>query len=529
MPIQVKCPECAVTLKVADNLAGKRGKCPKCSAMVTIPGLVVAESVSSPSRMAPGAAVAAPPVEASPRTAPPARANQLATPAAPQLKQPDPQRVRERIDRLFQGEIKPVRTTFGYKLGILLVTAVMVLLPLIYLTFVSLVAYGVYYHAVNHTGIFENVRGRAGGFMFLVYLAPLAIGPISILFMIKPIFARPARQISGRSLTPQGEPILFAFVERLCQVVGSPMPSRIDVDYDLNASAGFRRGMLSFFGSDLVLTIGVPLAAGLSLKQFTGVLAHEFGHFSQGAGMRVTYVARTINAWFARVVYERDEWDEFLEETASDIDVRIGWILLLSQLFVGISRGVLWILMMIGHGISGYMMRQMEYDADRYEARVAGSETFAETSLRMRELAAAYGATQMTIINNIERGTFPDNLPALLLQQADKLPAQTKMDIRNSVAKDQTGIFDSHPADKDRIASAKKEATPGIFDATAPAKSLFRDFEALSKNVTWDIYRAMGADIKPQDMTPINKLTAPEPTYNASGRATYDDSPLPLD
>ena len=36
---------------------------------------------------------------------------------------------------------------------------------------------------------------------------------------------------------------------------------------------------------------------------------------------------------------------------------------------------MLWVLMWIGHGVSSFMLRQMEFDADRYEARVAGSET----------------------------------------------------------------------------------------------------------------------------------------------------------
>jgi Zn-dependent protease with chaperone function len=36
----------------------------------------------------------------------------------------------------------------------------------------------------------------------------------------------------------------------------------------------------------LVLVIGLPLAAGMSMRQVAGVLAHEFGHFAQGAGMR---------------------------------------------------------------------------------------------------------------------------------------------------------------------------------------------------------------------------------------------------
>jgi hypothetical protein len=66
------------------------------------------------------------------------------------------------------------------------------------------------------------------------------------------------------------------------------------------------------FGNDLVLTIGMPLVAGMSLRQFAGVLAHEFGHFSQGAGMRLSFIIRSINLWFMRVVYERDDWDERL-------------------------------------------------------------------------------------------------------------------------------------------------------------------------------------------------------------------------
>ncbi len=46
-------------------------------------------------------------------------------------------------------------------------------------------------------------------------------------------------------------------------------------------------GLLSFLGHDLVLTLGLLLiAAGLTERELAGVIAHEFGHFRQGAGMR---------------------------------------------------------------------------------------------------------------------------------------------------------------------------------------------------------------------------------------------------
>lgn len=39
MPISLSCPGCKKTLKVADNLAGKRAKCPGCQTPITIPSL----------------------------------------------------------------------------------------------------------------------------------------------------------------------------------------------------------------------------------------------------------------------------------------------------------------------------------------------------------------------------------------------------------------------------------------------------------------------------------------------------------
>src|SRR5262249_12433881 len=158
----------------------------------------------------------------------------------------------------------------------------------------ALVGYGVYYHAVNHVGILGTVRGRGAVLTFAAYGAPLVVGAILILFMLKPLFSRPAKQGRTRTLKRQAEPVLFAFVERVCEAVGAPRPRQIQVDCEVNASAGFRRGLLSMFGHDMVLTIGLPLVAGLTLRQFAGVLAHEFGHFAQGAGMRLTYVVRSI-------------------------------------------------------------------------------------------------------------------------------------------------------------------------------------------------------------------------------------------
>jgi Zn-dependent protease with chaperone function len=367
----------------------------------------------------------------------------------------------------------------------------------------------IYYHAANHTGLMSMGSGRGRFLMVLAYLGPIVAGGIMVLFMVKPLFARPATETRTRSLTPQGEPLLHAFVEKICQIVRAPAPAKILVDCDVNASAAFRRGILSMFGNDLVLTIGAPLAAGLTIRQFAGVLAHEFGHFTQGAGMRLTYIVRTINAWFVRVVYERDEWDEWLAETASDVDLRIGWILFLAQFGVWVGRRALWLLMTVGHLVSGFMLRQMEYDADRYEVHVAGSLDFAETFRRMHVLGAAHRMAFMELAKFAQQGKLADNLPKLMIAHGTRLPEKVMSRIDKNLRESGGSLFDTHPADKDRIAAARAAASEGIFQFDGPASLLFSDLDALSRNVTWDMYRGMfGSQFKPNDMHPTDQLLA---------------------
>jgi hypothetical protein len=233
-----------------------------------------------------------------------------------------------------------------------------------------------------------------------------------------------------------------------------------------------------------VLTLGLPLATGLDMRQFAGVLAHEFGHFAQGAGMRLTYIIRNINFWFARVVYERDAWDEKLEQSAKSADWRIGIVLHMARACVWLSRRILWALMHAGHAISCFMLRQMEYDADSYEAKLAGSDAFASTASRMRVLNVATQTAYEDVRQSWASSRLPENLPLLINHKASSLPAEVQQKLSSSAASAKTGWFDTHPCDTDRIQAARRLNEPGVFRLTETATRLFSDFPELSKRVT---------------------------------------------
>jgi Zn-dependent protease with chaperone function len=423
---------------------------------------------------------------------------------------PAAQALYRQLPTAFAGQFAPVRPTTTYRLGVLLVSLVMVLLPLVYIALIGVVCYGVYYHMVQHTGIVTAGRGRGAVLALIAYLAPLVIGCILIFFMIKPLFARPSRERRIRSLGRAGEPILFEFVDHICAAVGAPRPSRVDIDCEVNASASFRRGIWSMLtGGDLVLTIGMPLVAGLSVRQLAGVLAHEFGHFSQGVGMRLSYLIRAISHWFTRVVYERDTWDDWLSRSTEGLDLRIAWVLYLAKLFVWLTRKILWVLMMIGHGVSGYLLRQMEFDADRYEARLAGSETFETTCRRLHELMAAYQKSQNDLGRFYREGRLGDNLPKLIQVNLQEIPAEVRTELDAAIDQSQTGWFDTHPADRARIESARRERAAGILHIDQPAADLFIHYDHLCRGVTWDFYRGIfGPAFQPSQMHSVDDLLA---------------------
>ena len=139
--------------------------------------------------------------------------------------------------------------------------------------------------------------------------------------------------------------------------------------------------------------------------------------------MRLSLVVRSINVWFWRIVYERDDWDESLARGVEKED-RLALLLMLSMLCIWITRRILWILMMIGHGLSCFMLRRMEYDADRYETRLTGSESFMQTTSRLIQISLATDiGFQMADSCLRSKNELPEDLTELAVTLCERLPS----------------------------------------------------------------------------------------------------------
>ncbi|MDB6065463.1 MAG: Peptidase Ste24p [Pedosphaera sp.] len=396
--------------------------------------------------------------------------------------------------QFIEGALERPKISFLYRFSLVFVCLGMILLPVLYVGLIGLFGYGVYYFAVHSTSILSwPVPGLFGlGFKFLLYFGPLFGGFVMLLFLVKPIFYRLRNDSEHFSIDVADAPQLFAFIGWICRSIDAPIPSRIDMDCSVNASAGFRAGLRSMFGNDIILTIGLPLVAGLNVDQLAGIIAHEYGHFSQGSAMRAHYIIRHINFWFFRLVYQRDDMDMALEHSSEDEEqyLRVRLFLYLTRAGVWFGRKIVWLFMFMGNLLSSFMSRQMEYNADRYELKLSGTENFLSTQLRVRQLNLGQTIMQQKLKAKWkkERKLF-DQIPHLIVNHANELSADVQGRLHAFASKKKTGLFDSHPSDADREAHAVAANEPGIFHSTAPAASLFTDFPELSRRATLFHYK----------------------------------------
>ena len=506
MAIDVACAACGWSGRAKDSLAGKRVKCPKCAASIA-----VGTQVDSPGPATPAPPPGLPPAPASPSFAP-----------GPAPAMPPRPFTAEEAAALVAGRIEPVRTTFAYRFALAAVALAMILLPLAYVAMIGGVACGVWWHLRHHTGLLgdHGLRGKAAMFPILAYATPAVVGAVIVLFMLKPILARRPPQDEPKSLRPEEEPALFALVGSICRAVGAPLPRRIDIDMRVNASASHRRGLSSLFGNDLVLTVGLPLVAGTTVEQFAGILAHEFGHFTQGAGMGFGAIVHRINDWFARVVWQRDAWDVKLREWSNDSGLWIGFVLVLARCAVWLTRRILFGLMWVAHALSCHLSRQMEYDADLHQVRLVGGATVAATFRRLPPLSIGESAAWRTLGDAWVEGVTVDSIPDLVVLGADGLSAEELAALDKQTAEEKSGRFDTHPTTHDRIGRASADRSTPRLECAAPATRLFADFPRLARELTLAILEQVHpGKISAEQLRPASEILSRSGTEREAGQA----------
>jgi hypothetical protein len=396
----------------------------------------------------------------------------------------------------------------------------MVFLLFLYVFLILFIASTTFDHIVDNTSLLEGDSLIIG---IPFYIIPMFVGILLIAAMLKPLIARPASKRFAIALSRKKEQALYSFVDKLCQSIGAKIPSSIEVDCSVHASAGFRRGMIGFLEDELTLIIGLPAAYELTTTEFTSLLAHELGHFTQKLGMRLYYIITSIQGWFYRLVFEEDEIDQKLAILSITSSGFLRWFVIpAANLSVWLSRNILTAFMFAGNVISRFYIRLMEFDADRYAVRLSGPEAFESflSKLHLLNIALKEAFSQLKMQRKPGDNSLPNDFVLLISSIMKQTPAGETSKAKEAALKKLTGIPDKNPTDQERIEKVRSIPAKAVPQSDALASTLFTNFKETAKITSSRLYReVLGLQFGQDSLVPTDEFVgasgqAPELTEN---------------
>ncbi|MFT4548269.1 MAG: Zn-dependent protease with chaperone function [Pseudoalteromonas tetraodonis] len=396
------------------------------------------------------------------------------------------------ITRALEGKELPKRRFRPlYFLALMVTAAAVMAIVLAYFGVVAGLGYGILRYASHWLETFErlsspDVEGaKIGKWLFLAII--LFLPTMLMVIMLKPLIVPRAPEAEFRFKIELGRhPAFDALVSCIAKKMGLSPPTRVIVTNEVNAYASFGSGFRAFFGNRIELMIGLPLVACMNVSQIGGVIAHEYGHFSQRIGMRISYLILCLTAWLNRMAYSYDRWDLWIlsksnPERGLDLPRIFFWI---SNLY----RFVLKCAARLAGAISAATCQQMEHDADISSIDFSGSDDFARASIRISEASCAFRVALANCRAFWVDRRLPENFPGFVAATLEDFPPEAIAEIEEVTLAKKSAWYDSYPSDTARIAKAKRRGAEGIFHVNEPATCLFDDFERLAQHVTHNYY-----------------------------------------
>jgi Zn-dependent protease with chaperone function len=383
---------------------------------------------------------------------------------------------------------------------------------------------------------------------FPLSLVPAFFLGLTFFLLVKVLFQRRTQQ-RQRSLTveitEEDQPRFFAFLERLCAEINAPLPERVVLGPEVNASAFHELTFVNLFRRPpRSLHLGLGLVNLLTLSEFKAVLAHELGHCIQGSAQLNGYVYRA-NRILAEMVLGQSRFDVLVRRWCrSDLPVvaLLGWV----------CRGPSWLFqwLLIGafyaiNFLSLSLSRQMEFHADLVAVSVSGSDAVIHGLLRAGFAVGAIEQALSELDTAAQQGLYTQDLfyhqnhAAAYLRRLRNdphlgEPPALPEDPRLSVQVFQPGddgvppLWADHPPNYDREQNAKECYIRAVLDDRSPWL-LFDDPHGLRELVTWRFYRVAWRVGKQTELAPAEEVQQfideehAETTYDPRYHGLYDN------
>lgn len=262
-------------------------------------------------------------------------------------------------------------------------------------------------------------------------LGLIASGFTILYFLIKFIFA--SNKIDTNDLievTEQDQPELFSLIHELVNEIETDFPKKVYLSHNVNASVFYNSSFWSMFlPVKKNLQIGIGLINSLTRQELKGILAHEFGHFSQRSMKVGSYVYNVNNVIF-NMLYNNESLKK-MQNSLMNLSGYAAITLGLSSISINGIQKILRVLYEYININYLALSREMEFHADEIAVHVAGSKAMSDGLLRLSFANYAFETAF-----NFYEGKITENLKPQNIYQDQHtlslfLASKNKYDIQN--------------------------------------------------------------------------------------------------
>lgn len=383
---------------------------------------------------------------------------------------------------------RPFPANWLFRPALFIAALIESLLTLLYVLFLIGAVLLLVYHTLLANWLFEILPHPLLAAVAAALL--LAGGSLALALLAKPLLGLIPRKEPFFVLVREVEPEFFNYVAEIAALVGAAMPLEIRVTNSAQLSARAVWGWRSLGRRDTVLTIGLPLLAGLDSRQLAALLTQALHPWRPGAGSVMGRLLDGNIHWLHRAGYEGDLVDRRLGEWQQRLPRLRPLLEKLARLAGWSARPARWRL-----GFSRVLSRRLVHrlcaNRDLAARQIAGSQSLGEAMARSRLLAFATQSTLPELRKMwLAQGTLPDNIAQAVVAHASHYPARVadELDQLEQRRSAESGGF--RPTTAQRLALVSGETVKGTYDLAAPCAAYFRRLEKLMHITTVRYYHS---------------------------------------
>ncbi len=305
---------------------------------------------------------------------------------------------------------------------------------------------------------------------------------------------------NGTEIHQKDYPELFQLIYQIADQVGTKHPKKVFLDESINANVQYSNHVKSLFlPTRKNLTIGVGLLQMCSVEEFKGVLAHEFGHFSQKS-MSIGSYAANVN----RILYENLHHKQSIDDVIDNIANVNNYVAIITKGAIYYNQLFHKLYSKIQEKMHFYYLmlsREMEFQADIIATEVVGIENMVRFFPRIEFYNYANSELQKFYFSKIDEKKYTLNYYNNLNQVVNYLANELNIKYNDQLIEPEIdqiipnynkllieNIWSTHPNIIESIENIYFTKLHVKSEQSPLAKSLINDIEKFEESFTVDYF-----------------------------------------